>query len=962
MLKRSHIALMMTVVFAAVGCSTQKNTAKSRWWHSFNTRYNIYFNASQAFIDGNLDKEKGNQDNYTELLPLYPVANKGSRNLGKASYALTIEKCEKAIQRHSIKAKPEWDSRKRKTAKDREWLGRREYNPFLWRAWLLMGKAQFQMGTFDEAAATFSYMSRLYQTQPQINGLARAWLAKCYTELGWKYDAEDVIRNMSRDSMDFRAVKDWDYTYANYYIRQGDYEKAIPYLSKVIKHERRKKQKAREWFLMGQIQNLLGHRDEAYRAYGKVIGCHPPYELEFNARIAQTEVMASGNGRQMIGRLRRMAASDNNAEYLDQIYYAIGNIYLTQKDTLEAINAYEKGNKRSTRNGIEKGVLLLNLGNLYWAKEKFSDARRCYGEAIGLLDKERPDYEMLSNRSKVLDELVPYTEAIHLQDSLLALASMSEAERNQAIDRVIEALKKKEKEERDAQLEQESTIQNASLGQTASGKTNTTTNPTTGNGQWYFYNPSAVSQGKATFQRQWGKRENIDNWQRINQTVVSMGKHDNQDISEEPDNPESQVETADSLASDIHQRAYYLAQIPFSDEQKAVCHGIIKDGLFHAGIILKDKLDFLRLSERYLRRQTADYPDYEHNDEAWYHLYLLYMRKGDQLQADNCLSHLKAEHPESEWTTLLTDPYFVENAKFGEHIEDSLYAATYEAFKNDQREVVNNNVQLSTSRFPLGANRSKFLFIDGLSLLNDGDGDGCIGRMQEVVEKYPDSEVSPLAGMIIKGVQDGRRLHGGKFDIGDVWSKRDIALTRDSTQADTLSIERDQQYLFMLVYHPDSVNENQLLFEMAKYNFTNYLVRNFEIQIGEDNGLHRMMISGFLNYDEVRQYARQLSQNERVSQQIAPCRSLIISETNLQLIGRQLSYDEYQQFYEQELVPMRISKEQLLLIPEDMDLPDIEDIELPKKKETKEQEDELFPNVNQPKQQVKDFDFGDDFW
>ena len=445
------IAIIMTIA----SCSTKKNTARSRWWQAFNTRYNVYFNASQAFIEGNLEKEKGHQDNYTELIPLYMVGNRQSHSIGNSQYDRAIEKCEKAIRLHSIKAKLEWDKSRRKTAKDREWLGRKEYNPFLWNAWLLLGKAQFQKGAFDEAAATFSYMSRLYQTQALQNGLARAWLAKCYTELGWKYDAEDVIRNMSRDSMHFRAVKDWDYTYANYYIYQKEYEKAIPYLHKVIKHERRKIQRAREWFLMGQIQQLLGHREEAYKAFGKVLSCHPPYEMQFNARIAQTEVMARANGRQMIGKLKRMASSDNNQEYLDQVYYAIGNIYLIERDTTEAIAAYEKGNQKSVRNGIEKGVLLLTLGNLYWAKERFEDAQRCYGEAIGLLDKERPDYEELSKRSKILDELVPHTSAIHLQDSLLALASMPEAERNAAIDRVIDALKKKEKEQRDAMLDAE---------------------------------------------------------------------------------------------------------------------------------------------------------------------------------------------------------------------------------------------------------------------------------------------------------------------------------------------------------------------------------------------------------------------------------------------------------------------------------------------------------------------------
>ena len=962
---------MAAVVLTMISCSTQKNTAQSRWWHSFNARYNTYFNGSQAFIEGNLEKEKGNKDNYTELIPLYMVGNKQSRDIGKSQYDRTIEKCEKAIHQHSIKTKPEWDNNKRKTAKDREWLGRREYNPFIWKAWLLMGKAQFQKGAFDEAAATFSYMSRLYQTQPLMNGLARAWLAKCYTELGWKYDAEDVIRNMSRDSLDFRAVKDWDYTYANYYIRIGDYQKATPYLRKVIKHERRNIQRAREWFLMGQIQSLMGNQEEAYRAFGKVIGCHPPYEMEFNARIAQTEVAGAENSRQMIGKLRRMAASDNNAEYLDQVYYAIGNIYMAQRDTTEAIQAYEKGNRLSTRNGIEKGVLLLTLGNIYWNKEQFADAQRCYSEAIGLLDKERTDYEELSNRSKILDELVPYTNTIQLQDSLLALADMSEAERNQAIDRVITALKKKEKEEQDAQLEVEANAQQTQDQQMANNTPSNYAQPnqSAGGGAWYFYNPTAVSQGKNTFLRQWGKRENIDNWQRINQTVISLNentpedpnKQDNLESSEDISNSPAAV---DSITADPHQRDYYLAQIPFTEEQKAVCHELIQEALFHAGIILKDKMDQLRLSEKHLRRLTDEYPNYEYVDEAWYHLYLLYLRQGDNLQADNCLNHLKAEHPESEWTTLLADPYYIENAKFGEHIEDSLYAATYEAFKQDRADMVKVNTALSEKRFPQGANRAKFLFIDGLSRLNEGDGDGCMELLREVVEKYPDSEVSPLAGMIIKGVQEGRRLHGGKFDIGDVWSMRNVVLTRDSTIADTLSTERNQQYLFMLIYQPDSVNENQLLFEMARFNFTNFLVRNFEIQIDEDNGLHRMITSGFLSYDEAMQYARQLYSNKLMAEKIESCRSLVISEANMLLIGKQFSYDEYQQFYEKELIPMRVSKEQLLLIPEDIEKPDIEESgRTEEMKETQDDDDDLQIQMTTPqKQQVKDFDFDDDFW
>ena len=988
MQRRWHIALIAIFAAAAIGCSTKKNTVGSRRWHAFNARYNTYFNGSQAFIEGNLEKEKGHQDNFTEMLPLYPVAKRESREIGKSLYDRAIEKSEKAIRQHSIKVKPEWNKDRRKTAKDREWLGRREYNPFLWRAWLLLGKAQFQEGAFEEAAATFTYMTRLYHTQPLQYGLARAWLAKCYTELGWLYDAEDVIRNMSRDSMDFRAVKDWDYTYANYYIAQRDYEKAVPYLRKVISHERRRVQRAREWYLMGQIETLLGHREKAYEAYQHVIRNRPPYELEFNARISQTEVMPQGS-KQKLSKLRRMARNDNNKEYLDQVYYAIGNVYLTERDTMQAIAAYEKGNQKSVRHGIEKGVLLLTLGNLYWDMERYNDAQRCYGEAIGLLDKERPDYETLALRSKVLDELVPYTDAIHLQDSLLLLSEMPEADRLKAINRVIDALKKKEKEERDALLAEEAEqrqieqFEQADFGQRQSQPLPPTPQGMQqGNGQWYFYNPVAVSQGKMTFQRQWGKRENKDNWQRSNQTVIDLGEPvkliEPADLTE----PAAPAEPADSLASDQpegpagadqpdslaqqaqldpHEPAYYLAQIPFTAEQKAAAHEILKDALFHAGIIFKDKLDNLGLSEKYLVRLTQDYPDFPQLDEAWYHLFLLYSRQGKTLQATNCLSRLQTDFPESEWTILLSDPYFKENARFGEHIEDSLYAATYEAFKTDRADIVKHNVKLSEERFPLGANRAKFLFIDGMTRLNEGDGDGCLERLKQVVEQYPESEVSELAGMIIKGVQEGRRLYGGKFDIGEVWSRRDITMLTDSTRADTLSAARDERFVFILAYEPDSVNENQLLFEMARYNFTNFLVRSFEITIDEDEGMHRMHINGFLSYDEAMQYARQLYADQQMAEKLKDCRSLIISETNLALIGTRFSYDDYQQFYEDTFVPMKISEEKLLIEPAEIELPDVEDLPSEQQTEQQEDDDDLFPN-EKPQQKVQDFEFGDDFW
>ena len=930
--KKSYILIAVVALVALLAsCSTEKNTSRSRWWHSFNARYNTYYNGSVAYIDASLEKENGNKDNFTEMIPMYTVGNKKSRELGKANYDKAIEKCEKAIKLHSITKRPEWTKSRRKTERDIEWLSRKEYNPFLWKAWMLMGRSQFYQGAFDEAASTFSYMCRLYATQPAIYGRARAWLAKSYIEQDWLYDAEDVIRNMQRDSIHWRAQKEWDFTYADYYIHTGDYDKAIPYLKKSIDHEMRKKQKARLCFLLGQLYAATGKNAEAYKAFKSVVRKNPPYELEFNARIAMTEVMGASQAKKMVGKLKRMAASDKNKDYLDQVYYAIGNIYLAQKDTLKAISNYEKGNKKATRSGIEKGVLLLKLGDLYWQQEKFSDAQRCYGEAIGLLDKDRKDYEQLSARSKVLDELVPYTDAIHLQDSLQALAKMSEKDRNAAIDRVIAELKRQEKEQKrleDEKNAQQTMQRNGAMGNRNNTNRNNTAHTQQNNRQnavWYFYNAMAVQQGKQAFEKLWGKRENTDNWQRVNKTVVGNLNGDaDMELTEEQKDSIAKAELAqdsleqlkDSAQNDPHKREYYLAQIPFTEDQVATSNLAIMDGLYNSGVIFKDKLDNLDLSKKQFTRLETQYPDFEQKADMYYHLFLLYSRLGQHDVAAGYVEKLKAEYPENQWTILLTDPYFKENAQFGVHIEDSLYAATYDAFKADRLSEAKANAQISATRFPLGENRDKFLFIGGLAKLNDGDSKGCVDDMKAVVEKFPQSKLAEMAGMIVNGVNAGKPLHGARFDLGDVWTRRTAVLAdSDSINAKTFDAERNTEFVFMLAYVPDSVDENKLLYQMAKVNFTHYVVRNFDLAIEDANGLRRMVVRGFRNYDEALQYARGLAEQAGLQQLLSGCKAIVISDKNLPLLGTNFSYTDYQDFYDKNFAPLKISSQPLLTEP-----------------------------------------------
>ena len=338
--------------------------------------------------------------------------------------------------------KPGW----RNNPKLRAIQEQEEYNPFLKNSWLIMGQAQFYNADFLQASATFSYIARHYAKDEEVVAEARLWQARCYSEMGWFYESEDILDKMNKNGIPASALKQYAAVYADYLIKNGQFEDAIPYLKTAIKAEKNRKQRTRMKYLLGQIyadQELDGL---AYKTFGEVARSNPPYELEFASRIRQTEVFSGTNYLKVVKMLEKMAKSQKNKDYLDQVYYALGNVYLSREDTVNAIKNYQLGIDKSTLNGMDKAICQIKLGDIYFTMRDYVKAQPCFSGALAGIQKEYRDYERVSKLSAILDELVVHVEAVHLQDSLQALAKLPEAERLAIIDKKIEEVKKEEEE------------------------------------------------------------------------------------------------------------------------------------------------------------------------------------------------------------------------------------------------------------------------------------------------------------------------------------------------------------------------------------------------------------------------------------------------------------------------------------------------------------------------------------
>ena len=163
------IALVM--IFAVtVSCSTKKNTAASRFWQAFTTRYNVYYHGATNYDEQIKILENEYQDDYSQRLFIHPAEaySHPKSPQPSGSFDRTIEKMQKAISLHSIKKKPKRKAGKGNDPKYREWLKRDEYNPFIHNAWYLMAKAQYMKGDFLSSAATFHYIYRHFTWKPKL--------------------------------------------------------------------------------------------------------------------------------------------------------------------------------------------------------------------------------------------------------------------------------------------------------------------------------------------------------------------------------------------------------------------------------------------------------------------------------------------------------------------------------------------------------------------------------------------------------------------------------------------------------------------------------------------------------------------------------------------------------------------------------------------------------------------------
>ena len=889
---------IFVILLIITGCSTQKNTGATRGFHEMCTKYNVGFNAQNSYIEGQKAIDKGAKDDFTQLIEMYPISYKENQTVATSQMERTIEKCRKAIKKHSITKKPKRNKDKWKEPKYQYFYNQEEFVHGVKEAWILLGKAELHKGDFLGAASTFGYIQRHYPSDPEIVCEARIWQARAYGEMDWVYEAWQTFDQIKENDVVKRLNADYAEVKAFLLMKDKNYKEAIPYLQLATKKENNKYLSSRFNYLLGQLYLEQNQVDKATESFKLAVRQSQTYSMEFNARLMMLQCNDE-SWQKNVKKLKRMAKNYNNKDYKDQIYTVVGNIYLNHKDTAEAIEAYKTAIEESTRGGVEKAAVLVTLGDLYYSQKEYIEAHPCYQEASGILNAEHPDYKRVMKLGEALGELAVNYNTVELQDSLQHLSTLTEEEQLKIVEKIIEEVKKEEEEaarlakEAETKGFEESTRPSMSM-------------PTLGGAKdWYFYNQQLKTQGAQQFKQKWGKRVLEDNWRRANKvsTAPDMNEEvgmENEKLDEDGNPIVSDEQKVDDGVPAHHTPEYYLAQIPKDSADIAASNVAIADALYAMAVIYDEKLNDLPMSletyQEFQRRFAKDSRELE----GYYSSYRICGKLDDKDEQETYRQRIITEYPESKYAAVLSQPDYLERTKEMLALQDSLYADTYLAYSKGNFNTVFANYDNMAKNYSMSSLMPKFAFLNVLSIGKTQPEEPFYQALTELVEKYPQSDVTPMCKDILALMSQGREAQQGTTH-GSILEKREELAQEEMVDEElknaTFSSEKKTPHYLLLIPRNENVNLNSLLYDLAAFNFTKFMVKDYDLAKRSVGGVTYIAV-GTESFEETEWYERTMLAEPTLQGRITldQVERIIISDENLKLIEQGKTWEEYKEW------------------------------------------------------------------
>ncbi len=889
------------IVLLLAGCSTKKNTLFSRQYHQLTTRYNIHFNGNEALKAGMKKMEQNHKEDYTNLLPVFVSNNPWTRALCTSDMDYAIEKAVKAIDKHSITAKPK--RKKNKNSKSYEtFRKKKEFNNQISKCYLLLGKAYFLKGKYALANNTFRYIQRQYADDEKLQAEVCLWFFRSLTEMGRYDEAVKLMPSIEASKLKRSYQEMYAAAKTDFYVRQRNYAQAVTAGEELLRVCKSMKRRPRYYFMLSQLYLQEQQDAQAMQALKKAIQFNFNYEMVFNAKINMALAYQAGD-EAVQKKLKKMLKDRKNTDFQDRIYYALANIEEKKGNRQEAVDLYWKSVKSSVDNDNQKALSFLKLGDYYYAAKDFVPAHACYDSCVYFMDSRVENYDQVKNLVSDLTELVSNLNMIQLQDSLQRIARLPEAERLQWVDEKIQEVKDEEarikEQERREQQERNFFMRNNMI-----SRGDAFSQGSGGSGGWYFYNPVTVSLGKNDFKRKWGRRKLEDNWRRTNKSMVELTAETEDFVSEEGGKQEK---------LDTKSREFYLRDVPLTPEKMAESEKKMEEAYYRAGELYLYKFDdpdkALACFDDFIKR----YPE-SHNVSLVYYLAYKSALQADKAEvAESYRKELTEKFPESDFTKGLQDPEYFRKVDNDLKAIEKLYGEAYERYQQVYYRDALRMCEEIMERYPENKLSAYVLLLKAMCVVNLESPQEAREALNAVLEAKPDKSIREVVNAVLASMDVGdnpvqytgeemanaRYLKANRHWVFDETGR----IETEENDEEPFKPEKTEKH-DVLIFLPQELKTTQLLQVQLRLEFINAIEaaegRKYEVK-KEDLWYKTpvLHITSFGDYGQAYDYLNRIATDKKLLKNLSgkSYRIVAISEQNLAALKRLKNTDDYVEFF-----------------------------------------------------------------
>ena len=837
----AKVGISLLVIAVLTGCSTSKNNFPNRAYHNVTCKYNVYWNGNQAMKDAEKEYAKLSKDNYTAILPIYNYPDKSELGPCLSHLDRTIEKCSKAIHKHSMLIKG------------------KEYVKTIDDAYFLMAKSYFYKQDYIQAQRVLNYIAHTYP-KSNIRNEAEVLLARSQMRQGYYSSADELLetirymnekKNRNKFAVLFNAAK------AEYHLTapDGDVQEAIDYIGNALDNHPKKEFRTRLQLILGELYEKLGQQAEAQKNFKEVIKKSSNYEMTFCAQmhLAANYDGSESNRNSITKQLNKMLDDKKNENYRDQIYYAFSEIARIDEDQELRIDYLAKSVAASTENNYQKTFSSIALADLYFEQNDYREAQHYYDTAMMSIPKNYPNYDQIQKKSNVLKDLVDKLDEIDLQDSLLRIASLPESQRNAWVKKMIADYTEAERKAAEEEAERMLAMQNAA------SYTNINNMNNSSNGKWYFYNQSLVTAGQQDFYRRFGNRKLEDNWFISNKTQISF---DDMALMNDPSLARDTVEYDEdgnpiaTRETDPKKEAYYLQDLPLTQGAKDTANAIIARDLYETGFMYQDLLNDTKRACASFESLIQRYPKSEYALPAIYMLYTLYHNAGDA-KADTYRNILLTQHAETDYAKLIQDPDYYNKLAAQEKVLENRYSQVYEDFTNKRWR---NVVTAADEIIPICTDlelKSQYAYLRTVAAGQVYNQDTLIVGLTNIVKQYSNYPVAELARIYLSNFTKeqiqkslGIENHENKEEI-----LQEVTQSTPSKKESIFEFNANDQHYVVLLVKTAEMPLQEAKQELTNFNSTYFSLKKLTISsFLIDNKRQMITVSKFENKDDAMDY------------------------------------------------------------------------------------------------------------